>query len=50
MAALTLDQLEASVRFRGDYQNVRKFPQANVRGEIHFTTTVMSSDAIRPPS
>ena len=34
MAALTLDQIEAAVRFRGDYQNVRKFSQADVRNEI----------------
>lgn len=34
MAAITLDTLRATIRFRGDYQNVRKFPDANIDTEI----------------
>ena len=34
MAAITLAQLRSTVRFRGDYQNVRKFPDADVNEVI----------------
>lgn len=34
MALFTLEQIRAVVRFRGDYQNVKKFPNADVNTEI----------------
>lgn len=34
MAELTLAQIRAAVRFRGDYTNVRKFPNEDVDAEI----------------
>lgn len=34
MAAIDLQTLRSDIRFRGDYQNVRKFPNASVDKEI----------------
>lgn len=34
MSSFTLAQVRAAVRFRGDYQNVRKFPDTDVNREI----------------
>jgi hypothetical protein len=34
MAQLTMDELESQIRFRGDYQNVRKFPKKDLQNEI----------------
>lgn len=31
MAALTLEEIEKQIRFRGDYQNLKKFPRDDVR-------------------
>lgn len=34
MAEMTLEQIRKAVRFRGDYQNLQKFPNDSVNGEI----------------
>lgn len=34
MAAITLETLRSTIRFRGDFQNVRKFPDASLDVEI----------------